>query len=62
MMAHGQNTDTRKAGSRQTGTPGTSRKKQQHLWDGDIPEIDLPGADNATHDFPQEFPENRMQS
>ena len=32
MMAHGQNTDTRKAGSRQTGTPGTSRKKQQHLW------------------------------
>ena len=30
--------------------------------DGDIPEIDLPGADSATHDFPQEFPENRMQS
>lgn len=30
--------------------------------DGDIPEIDLPGADNATHDFPQEFPENHMQS
>ena len=30
--------------------------------DGDSPEIDLPGADNATHDFPQEFPENRMQS
>lgn len=25
--------------------------------DGDIPEIDLPGADSATHDFPQEFPE-----
>ena len=30
--------------------------------DGDIPEIDLPGADSATHDFPQDLPENRMQS
>ena len=30
--------------------------------DGDIPEIAFPGAANATHDFPQEFPENRMQS
>lgn len=25
--------------------------------DGDIPEIDLPSADNASPDIPQEFPE-----
>lgn len=29
--------------------------------DGDIPEIDLPGADNASPDIPQEFPERGAQ-
>ena len=28
--------------------------------DGDIPEIDLPGAANASPDIPQEFPERGM--
>ena len=39
--------------------PGRNRST---YGDGDIPEIDLPCGDNATHDLPQEFPENRMQS
>lgn len=29
--------------------------------DGDIPEIDLPGADSATPDIPLEFPQKGMQ-
>lgn len=39
------------------GLPG---RNSSTYGDGDIPEIGLPGADNATHDFPQELPENRM--
>lgn len=30
--------------------------------DGDIPEIDLPGSDNATPDIPEELPGKGMQS
>lgn len=30
--------------------------------DGDIPEIDLPGAANATPDYPEECPGREMQS
>ena len=30
--------------------------------DGDIPEIDLPGADNATPSIPEECPQRGMQS
>lgn len=30
--------------------------------DGDIPEIDLPGGDNATPAIPEEFPSTRIKA
>ena len=63
MMAHGQkyrHPESRIPADRNPlELPG---RNSSTYGDGDIPEIDLPGADNATHDFPQEFPENCMQS
>ncbi|MFQ9702369.1 MAG: hypothetical protein ACLR0U_08775 [Enterocloster clostridioformis] len=49
MMAHGRNTDTRKDRSPADRNPWSSPGRNSSTYgDGDIPEIDLPGADSAT--------------
>lgn len=37
-------------------------KNTSTYGDGDIPEIDLPGSDNATPSIPEECPQRAMQS